>query len=125
VLLTAPTGVFMVIGGMQTNVQWNSGRVPSGMAATNHFFLSTNGLSGAWLLLAAGVHESFTNYVWTAPHDTLSSACYYRVVQQWEDGTAYTNTSAAAFTIMPIPEASLGLYALALCALSARRPAAL
>lgn len=125
VLLRHPQGTFTITGGMYTNVQWNSGRVVSGLGATNALWLSTNGLNGTWMLLAQGHHSVVTNFVWQAPSLGSASQCYFRVVQTWSDGTAYTNTSTAPFVIVPIPEASVGVCMLALCALSARGRAAL
>lgn len=124
VLLTEPLGTFTITGGMWTNIQWNSGRVVSGLVASNALWLATNGLNGAWMLLTQGEHAALTNYEWQAPSLGSASQCYFRVVQTWSDGTAFTNTSAQPFIIVPVPEASLGVSALALWALCARRHAA-
>ncbi|MCX7846719.1 MAG: hypothetical protein N2595_01610 [bacterium] len=104
VLITHPQGSFTITGGMWTNILWNSGRVVSGLAASNAVWLTTNGLSGTWILLAQGDHATLTNLAWQAPSLGSASQCYFRVVQTWSDGTSFTNTSTHPFIIVPIPE---------------------
>lgn len=100
ILLTTPTNAFSITGGDSTNIAWNTGRIPTGVAATNSLYYTTNGISGDWILIDAGDARSFTNTAWMATPGVDSSECYFRVIHALACGLTFTNDSPESFSIV-------------------------